>query len=113
MNKYTCGVPKEYCNGSVAPMFSSGIRKNLYKAHSSPQEAFNCHARYLVKVLGYERVGSREFVKGDEPVRVLTKKSKFGGRLRGGKSGQGATAHRATRHMPDDGAGTGGFIASY
>ena len=112
MNKYTCGVPREYCSGGLVSALSAGIRKDIAKLHTSPPEAFNCYAHYLVTVCGYRQVGSREFSLGDgSPVRVLTKKSRFGGRLRSGKSGQGEHKHRTKRQMPSK--QTGGFIASY
>jgi len=44
--------------------------------------------RYLINVEGYEQIGPREFQKDGHPVRVLTKKMRFGGRLRPGKAGR-------------------------
>jgi len=112
MNKYTCGVPKEHCSGVSMPILSAGIRKYVIKAHNSPEDAFRCHAHYLINICGYRQVGSREFSLGDgSPIRVLTKKSRFGCRLRRGKSGQGEHKHRTKRQMPP--VQTGGFIASY
>jgi hypothetical protein len=92
--RYTCGVPKEHCTGGtirVSAGMKSAIRAESINCHASPQEAFRCHARYLVEVLGYTRVGNREFAPPDGgPIRVLTKKSRFGGELRKGKSVEGA-----------------------
>jgi len=80
----------------------------VLKAHNSAPEAFKCHARYLIKVLGYEQVGSREFRPPDGgPILVLTKKCRFGGVLRKGKgSGEGGNRVMPRRRL-------GGFIASY
>jgi len=104
-----CGVPVQHCSGSEA-ILSSHMRKMPQpKIHSSSESAFNCHARYLVDVLGYERRGSREFSPPDGgPIRVLTKKSRFGGGLRRGKS---PDKKKGGRLMPEK--FTGGLIASY
>jgi hypothetical protein len=65
---------------------SSGL-----KCHATPQDAFECHRAWLLRQ-GYKQVGGREF---ESPytgcIAVLTKKSRFGAVLRGGKEG---------RHMP-------------
>lgn len=82
-HRYVCGVPKEYCVGSMTGA-SGGLHKGC-KMHGTPQEAFKCHAKYLVSQ-GYVQVGSREFAAPNNgPIRVLTKKSRFGSRCRGGK----------------------------
>lgn len=88
-HKWICGVPDSYCIGSPTNA-SSGLRKS-HKMHGSPQEAFKCYARYLLGQ-GYTQVGPREFAapNGGE-IMVLTKKSRFGSMLRGGK---------AERYMP-------------
>jgi len=104
---YLCGVPFEHC---MAPMkdCSASLRDRHYrtgalKAHSSRDESFRCCVHYLTKVLGYKRVGGREFSPPDGgPIRVLTKKIRFGGRLRGGKQ---------ERAMPS-GIHTGGMVFS-
>lgn len=109
---YTCGVPKEHCNGAHVAT-SAGTREieNLYKAHVSPSQAFNCRARYLTHVLGYERIGQREFSPPDGgPVLVLSKKIRFGGKLRKGKGARGDGS--ASRVMPDR-PHVGGLIAGY
>ena len=107
MRKYTCGVPKEHCFGSSN--FVVNIT-SITKIHCSSEEAFNCHARWLVNVLGYKRIGSREFdLQNGSPIRVLTKKSRFGGVLRIGKHGEGA---KTKRLVPRHNA-LGGLIASY
>jgi hypothetical protein len=98
-HKQACGVPSEHCTGGLCGV-SNGLKK-AGKLHSSPQEAFACYAKYLIKQ-GYTQVGPREFYKGDGPIVVLTKKSRFGARCRGGK---------ADRQMPSTDA-TGGHIIS-
>lgn len=90
MKKALCGTPIEYCSGARLPT-SQGIKAAVGKVHALPEEAFACHANYLVKILGYRRIGNREFEPPDGgPIRVLTRKSRFGGRLRAGKGGEGA-----------------------
>jgi len=106
MRRYTCGVPKEQCSGSLDLTINI---PSLSKVHSSPKEAFACHARWLTRQ-GYKQIGSREFDLGDgSPVRVLTKKSRFGGVLRGGKRGQIAKTKRLVpRHEA-----LSGVVSSY
>jgi len=106
---YTCGVPAIHCCGaSVKTSFGVRVIESTRKAHNSPTEAFKCRARWLVKVEGYTRIGSREFSPPDGgPVLVLTKKIRFGGALRKGKGGE----YGAGRVMPDK--HPGGLIASY
>lgn len=102
MYKVLCGVPADSCSGANtdvnARMESKGGGRKL---HSSHEEAFKCHARFLV-AQGYAQVGSREFQLEDGPILVLTKKSRFGGRMRPGKSGEKGTSNR---NMPVRGAG--------
>lgn len=81
--KILCGTPDAHCKGSRY-ITTQSLPK---KAHPSRVEAFRCYARYLIKVLGYTQIGSREFAKEGQPVRVLNKKSKFGALLRTGKEG--------------------------
>ena len=90
---WLCGVPQSRCTGGNV-VTSEGLGKITKKAHSSPHEAFRCHARYLVKELGYVQIGSREFRLGDGPILVLTKKSRFGAELRPGKLGRWMPAKR-------------------
>ena len=87
-----CGTPKEHCNGSRL-VTDQTFQSN--KCHRSHEEAFRCHARYLVRVLGYTQIGSRDFqAPNGGPVRVLSKKIRFGSKLRLGKEG--------SRFMPED-----------
>jgi hypothetical protein len=78
--KFLCGVPKKYCCGSFTT-----VDKHSIKTHGTPQESFNCHKRYLLAT-GYKQIGSREFLKPGEPIRVLTKKCRFGSPIRVGKN---------------------------
>lgn len=90
ITKHLCGVPAQFCCGSIG-ITSKSIQGNP-KLHNSPQEALRCHGRYLVNVLGYEKIGPREFRPADGgEIRVLTKPSRFGSKLRPGKG---------TRNMP-------------
>jgi hypothetical protein len=83
---YMCGVPRDKCCGSLS-QGTQGMGKAI-NVHSSPVEAFNCYANYLISQ-GYERIGSREFrPPNGGPIQVLTKKSRFGGMLRSGKTGE-------------------------
>lgn len=97
---YACGTPDNDCTTTKIGA-SSGLKKSIC-AHGSPQKAFACHARHLLRQ-GFKQLGQREF---EDPktgyIRVLTKKSRFGSRLRGGKEG---------RHMPSTEA-TGGVVMS-
>jgi|SRR3972149_3223285 len=96
----TCGTPPECCSGSNFPM-SSGISKDIKKYHMDPPSAFNCYAHYLQTQKGYTKVDSRAFRPPDGgPIMVLTKKSRFGGELRGGKRGENSTQRSPTRYMP-------------
>lgn len=71
------------------------------KCHTTSEEAFNCHSYYLTHVQGYKRVGSREFSKPGEARLILTKRSRFGGILRGGKPpSEGGTRVATNRATP-------------
>jgi|SRR6185312_4568566 len=86
---HLCGVPSEHCSGGLAQL-SNGLKGRGLRCHAGPVEAFKCHGNYLVKI-GYERISSREYRKEGEPIRVLTKPSRFGAKMRPGKG---------TRSMP-------------
>ena len=81
--QYLCGTPLDDCTGATGRL-SKSISQGT-KRHSSSDEAFKCYKRHLLKQ-GYIQRGSREF---ENPtthyITVLTKKSKFGARLRGRK----------------------------
>lgn len=97
---YICGVPEASCSGALKSVSHGlGLHK---KVHVSPEQAFNCNARYLIKQ-GYTRIGRKEFFPPDGgPIIILTRSSKFGMPLRVGKE--------HTRHMPN--RRTGGGIIS-
>ena len=91
-----CGVPALQCTGG------SYITDQALsdKAHSSRLEAFKCMRKYLTKQ-GFTQIGPREFRPPDGgPIRVLTKKSRYGGLLRQGKSGEEGRMG-GSRFMPD------------
>jgi hypothetical protein len=89
-----CGVPAQYCNGSKLKTDQSLPEK----CHGSSEEAFKCMRRYLIKTLHFKPVGSREFAPPDGGrIRVLTKKCRYGGRVRTGKMGE--------RFQPEQGRG--------
>jgi hypothetical protein len=91
--RFLCGVPERECQGSHTqlPVKWPGSRKS----HASRKEAKKCYTRYM-QGQGYEKVHGG-LQKDDGPVIVLSKESKFGGRLRLGKE---------KRFMPDKGSGT-------
>lgn len=92
-----CGVPKEHCQGGK---LVTDQKLSTNKCHSDRAGAFRCMAHYLTKVLGYTRIGAREFKPppgSNGYVRVLSKKSRYGGKLRTGKE--------HTRYMPEEGRG--------
>jgi hypothetical protein len=93
--KHLCGVPSEHCGGSLGQL-SAGFKAKGYRVHNSPTEAFRCMGRYLVKI-GYEKLSSREFRAPDgSGIRVLTKQSRYGGKLRPGKAGRNMPAGNRT-----------------
>jgi len=96
-----CGTPDEHCCGGKLNS-DQGLQHK--KCHSNREEAFRCYTKYLVKVLGYKRIGPRDFFKEGEYVLMVSKKSKFGGYLKTGKE--------LTRYMPDErkSAGNRGVI---
>jgi hypothetical protein len=85
-----CGLPAHECRGDAVTL-TPGLP--ALKSHATPEEAFDCYRAWLRRQ-GYRQVGGREFEapEGGRVV-VLTKRSRFGARLRGGKEG---------RHMPSD-----------
>lgn len=88
---HLCGVSKEYCTGTLQPLNHS-LDKDDLRVHSSSEGAFNCMRNSLL-AQGYTQVDARAFQPpGGGPIRVLTKKIRFGGKMRNGKEG--------TRNMP-------------
>ena len=105
MIKYACPTPAEHCignrticNGSIQ---DRAVGQKARMTHNSGKEAFTCYARYLVNILKYTQVGSREFDQGEgKPILVLDKKSRFGARLRSGKEDT-----KGQRVVPNSGGG--------
>jgi hypothetical protein len=94
--KVMCGTPETECTGSKAPLIPGMPGK---KTHSSNTEAFRCYRRHLI-AKGYTPVGSRAFSPPDGgPVLILSKKTRFGGGFRRGKS-DGIAGNGAGRFMP-------------
>jgi hypothetical protein len=81
-----CGVPALHCTGGKLKTDQKQVAE---KCHGSSLEAFRCMKHYLVSVLKFKAVGSREFAPPDGgPIRVLTKKCRYGARMRTGKMGE-------------------------
>jgi hypothetical protein len=86
--RYLCGVIAHECEGTLTRMhISAGM-----KTHGSSVDAFKCMKHYLLRQ-GYTQVGPREFCAPPTPenpeggpIRVLTKKTRYGAPLRPGKS---------------------------
>jgi hypothetical protein len=103
---HTCGVPKDSCSGTSSRVnMALGTSRKL---HPSPEDAFRCRQRYLIKE-GYRQLGPRDFQDPNTgEVLVLTKPSRYGAMLRNGKEG--------TRNMSNvkirGGGRRGGNIAS-
>lgn len=93
MQAFVCGTPEKECTGTMTGKVSKGMRAT--KVHDSPEAAYRCHANWL-KRQGYTEYPNREFGKPGEYRIVLTKKSRFGARLRKGKE---------DRFMPERGSG--------
>ncbi len=80
-----CLTPKGHCIGSMRKV-ADGLGLRL--SHGSHEDAFRCYRRYLLGQ-GYTQLGPREFAAPDNgPIMVLTKRSRFGARLRKGKEGR-------------------------
>lgn len=75
---------------------SNGLRLKRGSIFQSSQEAYKSYAKFLVRELGYTQGPNRQFHKEGEPVLVLTKPSRFGYRMKGGKG---------KRLMPKRGSG--------
>ena len=85
--------PADACGGNTLPL-NAGLGNRGIKAHGTREQAFSCQRRYLLSK-GYKQVGGTAFEAPDGgPILILTKKSKYGGKLRMGKAN--------SRHMPDD-----------
>lgn len=76
---YICGVPPEFCTGSVGVKQKAVPEKT--KLHGGRDQSFKCKVQFL-KRDGWTQIGSREFRKEGLPILVLTKPSRFGGELK-------------------------------
>src|SRR5689334_11732959 len=105
--KYTCGTPRNACSGSTLSVSHGLSGTSQAHGHSSPEEAFKCHRAHLLGQ-GYTQLDGRALRPPVGPdgelgeVVILTKPSRFGGMLRGGKG---------SRSMPN--GKHGGNIVSY
>jgi len=106
-SKFICGVPSHECSG--APSMVNKSLPTDTKTHGSSLEAFRCYKQWLLRQ-GYTPVGNREFAAPNGgPVVVLTKKCRFGGRVRLGKGAGTGTAKRWVPRVPGHEA-KGGLI---
>lgn len=97
--RFLCGVPKDECTGGI---LHTDQTFTTTKCHASREEAFSCMRRFLIRQQ-FVPLSTREFVNPQTgSIRILPKKSKFGGRLRSGKGEDGA------RFEPESGKGGGG-----
>ncbi|MGI0012907.1 MAG: hypothetical protein ACREBU_05620 [Nitrososphaera sp.] len=94
-NRFLCGTPRVNCSGGNS-ILSSGLKDCGFKIHVTSFEAFKCFARYQERTLGFEKVAPREF-RTSEGILILSKKSKFGGKL---KSGKNDAKIKGKRFMP-------------
>ena len=82
-----CPTPKEHCTGGKR-LTNASMRDKGVRYHQTHGQAYKCYRRYLVRILGFEDMGNREFRPPDGGPRVmLTKKSRFGASMRLGKEG--------------------------
>ena len=103
MAAFMCGVDPEKCVGSKDQL-STGMKNYRGKVHSTRDEAFSCMVQSLL-AQGYIPLGKREFEHPEtHVVRVLTKRCRYGARLREGKE--------KSRRMPDK-PFLSGVVASY
>ena len=87
MRRHICGTPRESCTGNP-----STVDKESVGTHATANEAFECHRQYLIS-LGFTPIGMRELIDpADGYVRVLTKKIRFGARVRRGKGPESGSA---------------------
>lgn len=87
-----------------------GVR-NVSKGHAAPSEAFACHSAWLVSQ-GFRKIGGREFETPEGTIRVLTKRSKFGARVRGGKTGGEQSNKRGAFYRGRKGGSAGTIIST-
>jgi hypothetical protein len=91
-----CGVPKDDCIGGI---LHTDQKLSTTKCHTTRAEAMRCMKRHLEHI-GFVQLSPREFVDPDNGyIRILPKRSRFGGRMRAGKGEDGA------RFEPEEGRG--------
>ena len=86
MNHYLCPTPREFCTGKLTSMNNFFNQTKNAKLHGSRDAAFDCFTAYLVRT-GHERVAPREYRQPQGGILLLSKRSKFGVKLRLGKEG--------------------------
>lgn len=94
---YLCGTPREACTGSHSKDTNANLK--ISKWHSSPRDAKRCYVRYM-KSLGWSLSGGNLLVKEGETSIVLTRESRYGMRLRKGKTilkGKGTSRYMIDR----------------
>jgi len=91
---HLCGTPREHCGGAPATMNAMLKGGQTSKAHLTAEQAFACYRNYLVNVKGYTCPDDSRALHPPDggPVRILTKPTRFGAKMRNGKEG--------TRNMP-------------
>jgi hypothetical protein len=87
MSRFLCGVPESSCQGSRTAILGVSGWKGSNRTHTSSTDAFKCYQRWRISE-GDTPVGNRELLTKSGSVLVLTKKSRFGGKLRKGKEGK-------------------------
>jgi hypothetical protein len=68
------------------------------KLHSTHPEAFHCYTSFLLKT-GHQQLGPREFRHPQGGILVVTKRNRYGAKLRLGKKPEGKGGRR---FMPND-----------
>ena len=102
MRKVFCGTPMDTCTGQMMTLNAAwnpdgSKNKKNGKLHSSHEEAFKCYCKHL-QAQGYQRIGSRDFCRGDGPVLFLDRPSRFGAEFRKGKEGDKTKSRFTPRH---------------
>ena len=85
-NRYLCPTPREDCTGKTVSMNNLFHYLKNAKVHASPQAAYECYCHYLART-GHEQISQREYRQPKGGILILTKRSRFGTRVRLGKEG--------------------------
>ena len=85
-NKYLCPTPREHCTGKTTSMNNFFNQPKNAKLHGTPSAAFDCYVSFLEKT-GHQRLAQREFRRPEGGILLLTKRSRFGTKVRLGKEG--------------------------